>query len=160
MEYQAAGNRYIVDLLVSAKSLVGKAQWKWGSKSWEAPHYFDCSSLTQWLYEQIGVSIPRRVRQQFEYCCLHGKIVKLEHIESGDLLFTTSPYFQGKRVDTQKQFGHVLIVSGHNQAICSSSSELGKGVVEIGFDQLFSTRMFCGAGRILRYDTDSPNNVY
>ena len=138
-----------IDIIVLAKSLVGKALWKSKPELCEQPSYFDCSTLINWLYMQIGILIPVGPYQQFEYCCVYGQEIKLEHIEIGDFVFITSPWVGKIRVNPQAKFGHVGIVSEYSKIICATNSELGKGVIEIGFDKLFATRSFCGAGRII-----------
>lgn len=138
-----------VDIVAIAKSLVGKAKWKLPSGVWEAPHYFDCAGLTRWLYGQIGIWIPRRPIQQYEFCSKFYKIVSLEDVAPADLLFVSSPYMNGRPVDNQERIGHVCIVSGKHKAICATNSEFGTGVVEIAFEELFKSRTLGAVGRIV-----------
>ena len=134
MEYQAVGNRIGVDFISLdlpipkdealdileksnirrievnihdiAKELVGKAQWKLLSRQWEAPYFFDCSSLTKWLYGQKGIWIPRRSRVQFHFCGQSMEIDKETRLvdvwdtETGDLLFTDSVSTGRKKSNT------------------------------------------------------------
>ncbi|MFA6095206.1 MAG: NlpC/P60 family protein [Candidatus Paceibacterota bacterium] len=62
-----------VDVISLARELVGKAEWLWAARQWQAPALFDCSSFTKWLYGQMGIWIPRRPQQQFEFCELIQK---------------------------------------------------------------------------------------
>lgn len=138
-----------VNIVAIAKSLVGKAKWKLPSGTWEAPHYFDCSGFTRWLYGQSGIWIPRRPVQQYEFCKkLYGNI-PLKNALPADLLFVSSPYVNGRRVENQEKIGHVCIVSGERQAICATNSEFGTGVVEITFDELFKSRTLEAVGRVV-----------
>lgn len=138
-----------VDIVTIAKSLVGKAKWKLPSGAWEAPHYFDCAGLTRYLYGQLGIWIPRRPIQQYEFCGRFCKIVSLEDAKPADLLFVSSPYINGRPVNNQEKIGHVCIMSGENKAICATNSEFGTGIVEIGFEELFKTRTLGAVGRIV-----------
>lgn len=138
------------ELIDLAKSLVGKANWKYEADFKDAPNFFDCSSLTKWLFAQEGIIIPRYAYQQFLYCSNSGKeITRINDVRLGDLIFTTSPYWKGIYSSQQREFGHVCIVSRYGEIICATDSEFGKGIVNIRFSQLFVTRKFCGAGRIL-----------
>jgi len=136
------------DIFELAKNLVGVAQWRWGSKQWEAPYYFDCSALTKWLYGQMGIWLPRRGEQQFEYCEKHGSIVNLDNYKRGDLLFLSSHFKNGVLIDFDDGIGHVCMVVEKNRAICSSNSELGQGVVNLLFDDIFATRKLRAIGRV------------
>jgi len=146
----------IVDL---ARNLVGKASWKLKAKEHEAPYFVDCSSLTKRLYLQKGILIPRLAIDQFQFCRIFGKTITLEEVLPGDLIFVGCPFSWGIFTGEQRPFGHVCLVSGQNTIVCASNSELGTGVLEISFEQLFRTRAFSGAGRIIPEDIDNllPN---
>ena len=137
-----------VDIQALAKSLVGKAQWKLPSRQWEAPHFFDCSSLTKWLYGQKGVWLPRRHVQQFEYCRQNGSIHGLGEIIGGDLIFLSSLYNNGVKMDSDEGIGHVCLAVGNDSAICATNSELGTGVLELSIDILLRTRKLRSVGRL------------
>lgn len=125
-----------------AEKLVGVAEWKWGASLQDAPRFFDCSSLIQWLYKQKGEEVPRRAIEQMEMINPRYPLTKAR---SGDLLFVTSPYVRG--VKTQEQTSlHVCLVVSNNKVICASNSELGRGVVKINIDRLLQTRKFICLG--------------
>jgi len=54
--------------------------YSWGA---DGPNSFDCSGLTQYVYKQLGVSLPHSSRAQ--YNC--GQRVNRDDLESGDLVF-------------------------------------------------------------------------
>ena len=137
-----------VNILSLAKNLVGKAQWKLPSRQWETPDFFDCSSLTKWLYGQKGIWLPRRPLQQFEFCCHHGSIHKLTEITEGDIVFTSSPYKQGVNTGEDDGIGHVCISIGDGQVICATNSEFGTGILEISIEKLLGTRKLRSIGRM------------
>lgn len=62
-----------------AKQQLGKP-YIWGATG---PNAFDCSGLVQYVYRQVGISLPRTTYQQ-EY---QGKAVSLNSLQLGDLLF-------------------------------------------------------------------------
>ena len=142
-----------VNILSLAKKLVGKAQWKLPSRQWEAPHFFDCSSLTKWLYGQKGIWLPRRPLQQFEFCCKYGSIHELSEITEGDIVFSSSPYRQGVNTGGDDGIGHVCIAIENNKVICATNSEFGMGILEISIENLLTTRKLRAVGRL--YNTTS-----
>ncbi len=138
-----------VDVVRLAKSLVAKAMWKYGARQWEAPLFFDCTSLTKWLYGQKGVWLPRRPVQQYKYLDSLAKIYGLKEAVPSDLLFTSSPFQDGVKSDSTDGIGHVFIVSDEAKAVCATNSEFGTGVVEVSFEDIFKTRKFCGIGKVV-----------
>ena len=136
-----------VDIRSLAKGLVAKAGWKFASRQWEAPHFFDCSSLTKWLYGQKGFWLPRRTHQQFEFCRQYGSIRPLDEMTENDIVFLSSPYKQGVRVESNDGIGHVCISVGNGQVICATNSEFGVGIVEIPIETVVKTRKFLALGR-------------
>jgi hypothetical protein len=68
----------VVDL---AASLIGRP-YVWGA---EGPRSFDCSGLTQFVFGEFGVDLPRRAIDQSEVGQAAGR-----HLQRGDLLFFAS----------------------------------------------------------------------
>jgi NlpC/P60 family protein len=77
------------------------------------PNTFDCSGLTQYVYKQLGVTIPRTSEEQFAA----GTPVTYAEAQPGDLVFFggSGPgyYYDG----TPTSPGHVGIYIGDNQMI-------------------------------------------
>jgi len=140
-----------VDICEIAKKLVGIAQWRWASRQWEAPHYFDCSALTKWVYGQMGIWLPRRPQQQFEHCEEHGEIIKLEDSQCGDLLFFSSHTRNGKRVGLHEGNGHVCMLVEKNRVICALKSESVKGIYNIALEDMLAARKLQAVGRVCNY---------
>jgi phenylalanyl-tRNA synthetase beta subunit len=70
-----------------AESVIDR-QYKIGaSVTYDAPEYFDCSSLIAWLYKEAGISIPRVSVDQFVY----SRRIEEKDLRPGDLVFTNSP---------------------------------------------------------------------
>ena len=67
---------------------------------------FDCSSFTQYVYKQHGISLPRSSRQQAQV----GVTIPRSQIKKGDLLFFKTSSSNGK-------IGHVAIYAGNNRVL-------------------------------------------
>lgn len=111
-----------------AQEQIGKPYTK-RAKISEAPHTFDCSSLTKWLYGQVGIWIPRyAIDQKF-----FGSPAKT--MEPGDLVFT-----KGKRGyywdNPDQRIGHVGIVTENNTIIHAANTS--RGVVEDSFSHFIA----------------------
>lgn len=60
--------------------------YRFGSKSGQT-RTFDCSSFTQYVYKQNGISLPRSSKQQSQV----GTYVPRNQLQPGDLIFFYSP---------------------------------------------------------------------
>lgn len=98
--FSESSNSAVVDI---AKKFLG-TPYKWGGTS---PDGFDCSGLVQYVYSQIGKSIPRTSQAQF----MGGTDVSSDNLQPGDLVF-----FKGA---TGSLFapGHVGLYIGNGQYI-------------------------------------------
>lgn len=67
---------------------------------------FDCSSFTQYVFKQHGISLPRSSRQQSTV----GTTVSRSELKKGDLLFFTTSSSNGR-------IGHVGIYAGDNKIL-------------------------------------------
>jgi hypothetical protein len=97
----------VVDL---AAQLIGRP-YVWGA---EGPKAFDCSGLTQFVYQEIGVDLPRRAISQSTFGDPAGK-----RLQRGDLLFFSTDARQslvthvglyegdGVMIDASKRHGRV-----------------------------------------------------
>ncbi len=119
----------ISKLITIAKSLVGKP-YKYGAKMDEAPDYFDCSGFIKYLYEQIGIELPKSTIEQAE---IGKKIKEIKKIKPGDLIF-----FHGERGHYNKKFpagiGHVAMYMGSDTAIHAAAKRIQSQpkIVEVG----------------------------
>jgi cell wall-associated NlpC family hydrolase len=69
-----------------------------------APGGFDCSGLVQWVYNKVGIALPRTAAAQ----ATAGRRVNLSQLQPGDLLFFYQPV------------GHVVIYVGNGKIVEAS----------------------------------------
>jgi len=69
------------DVVDFASSLIGRP-YVWGA---EGPNAFDCSGLTQYVYQEFGIELPRRAISQSKIGESAGR-----RLQRGDLLFFSS----------------------------------------------------------------------
>lgn len=86
-------------IFATGKQFLG-VPYKFGSKS-GVTSTFDCSSFTQYVYKQNGISLPRDSRQQSTV----GTYVPRNQLKPGDLIFFYSPIH------------HVAIYIGNGQIL-------------------------------------------
>lgn len=92
------------DVIDVAARLIGRP-YVWGA---EGPNSFDCSGLTQYVYQQFGVELPRRAISQSQFGDAAGK-----RLRRGDLLFFST--------DTRKsEVTHVGLYEGNGVMIDAS----------------------------------------
>ncbi len=94
---------------------------------------FDCSGFTGWVYENVGVDLPRTSQSQF----LEGRSVRREQLQTGDLVFF-------KR-NKKRRIHHVGIYLEDGKFIHSSSSD---GVVISKLDAKPWCSQWAGAKRV------------
>jgi hypothetical protein len=118
----------VVDL---AASLLGRP-YVWGA---EGPHAFDCSGLTQYVFGEFGIELPRRAVNQSQV----GEPARLR-LQRGDLMFFAS--------DTRRSLvTHVGIYEGGGVMV-NASKRHGRVRRDNVRDAYWATR-FMFARRIL-----------
>ncbi len=96
---------------------------------------FDCSGFVQWVYGQVGISLPRTTFTQWNV----GTHVSYEQLQPGDLVFfTTEGVFAN----------HVGIYLGNGQFI--SATEPGKGVMIQSLNLPFFAQAYDGAVQVIQ----------
>jgi hypothetical protein len=94
------------DAVDFAVRLIGRP-YVWGA---EGPHAFDCSGLTQYVYQRVGVELPRTAASQSTQGRAAGK-----RLQRGDLLFFST--------DTRRSLvTHVGMYEGAGMMIDASKS--------------------------------------
>jgi hypothetical protein len=98
------------DAVELAASLIGRP-YIWGA---EGPGAFDCSGLTQYVYREVGIELPRRAISQSQAGGAVGR-----RLQRGDLVFFSSDARRslvthvgiyegsGMMIDASKRYGRV-----------------------------------------------------
>lgn len=118
-------------LIATAKTLLG-SPYVWGG---ETTAGFDCSSFTQYVMKQNGITIPRTAAEQYEV----GTPVDKRNLQIGDLVFFTT-YKPGA--------SHVGFYMGNNQFIHASS--VAKQVTISSLTETYYTDHYIGARRYIK----------
>lgn len=131
-----------VDVVMLARSRVGKSTYRRGARTHEGPDTFDCSSLMKWLYAQKGIWLPRRSIQQRQACIR----VATDQLIAGDLVFT-SGYIDYFDTDPGDGVGHVGLATGSSTIIHAANSKVG--IIESPIETFVGNDAFRGIGRII-----------
>lgn len=120
-------------LVEISKSLVGKP-YQYGSGPEKAPEIFDCSSFTQYVFQQIGIQIPRS--SILQAADTNGQEIPVDTVvsklEVGDLLFMRSDrgnYYDELFGNRKIQIGHVVLYIGNGEII-QARKKAGGVVIE------------------------------
>ncbi|MFZ2831615.1 MAG: phenylalanine--tRNA ligase beta subunit-related protein, partial [Minisyncoccia bacterium] len=73
-------------IVARARELAGTPYFYGASVRFDAPHKFDCSGFTAYLFLDAGIKIPRISVDQ----CVFGEEVALDALQEGDLIFSAS----------------------------------------------------------------------
>jgi cell wall-associated NlpC family hydrolase len=112
-----------------ARTFAGTAYRAGGS----SPGGFDCSGFVQYLYGQVGISLPRTASEQFEV----GLSVKPSRLVPGDLVFFKT---EGRRVT------HVGVVVGDGTFIHAPNTRSRVRIDRL--DGRYWQQRYAGARRI------------
>lgn len=113
-------------IVTTATSYVG-TPYVWGGSN---PVGFDCSGFVKHVYGEVGVTLPRTVREQYRI----GSSVARDRLRAGDLVF-----FDRLR--------HNGIYIGNNQVI--HASKPGDTVKISALDEAWFKKRWVGARRVL-----------
>ncbi|WP_424768382.1 C40 family peptidase [Paenibacillus sp. sgz302251] len=121
------------NIIATGKQFLG-VSYKFGAKSGQTSA-FDCSSFTQFVFMQNGISIPRSSRQQSNV----GTFVPRDQLQAGDLIFS----------DTNRDgvINHVSIYMGNGQLL--HTYRVGIGVTISKFSGSTWDRTYVTARRVL-----------
>lgn len=129
-----------VNMLEIARQQLGK-RYKRGVKEVDLPNFFDCSSLTRYLYAQLGIWLPKKSIQQRGY----ANPIELSQARFGDLIFKKGAknYF----TDSVGEIGHVGFATGEGTIIHASG--IDRGVIETSIESFCVPKKFRGARRVV-----------
>ncbi|ATF13380.1 C40 family peptidase [Brevibacillus sp. HB1.2] len=101
-----ASSSDIADQVISEGLKYKGVPYKFGSSK-KTTRTFDCSSFTQRVFKEVGVSLPRDSRQQSKV----GQKVSKNQLQKGDLVFFRSYGSSSSRIT------HVAIYAGDNKLL-------------------------------------------
>jgi cell wall-associated NlpC family hydrolase len=117
------------EIALRAISQLGKP-YVWGGADLTG---FDCSGLVRFIYDQVGIPVPRTAAEQYSA----ARPIELRGLEPGDLLFFRT---QGQRIS------HVAIYTGEGRFIHAPRS--GQPVEFRELDDEYYRARLAGAGRL------------
>ena len=118
------------EIVIRAISMVG-VPYRFGGNG---PNGFDCSGLVQYVYQELGIDVPRTAAEQYRA----AEPVKLEDIEPGDLLFF--------RTSGGKRISHVAIYAGSGRFV--HAPQTGRLIELRPLDDGYYRPRLAGAGRL------------
>lgn len=118
------------DVVKIANQYVG-VPYKFGGTT---PEGFDCSGYLLYVFNQVGISLPRTSEEQYKSA---GVSVETADLQVGDLVFFSNTYKQG--------ISHTGIYVGNNQFISATSS----GVMVESLNNTYWKPKYTGAKRVL-----------
>lgn len=141
-----AASSSTADQIISTGQQFMGVPYKFGAKSGRTDA-FDCSSFTQYVYKQNGISLPRSSKQQSTV----GTFVSRDQLQPGDLVFFYSPIH------------HVAIYMGNGKLLHT----FGKGGVTItdlnsgSWNSHYATarRVLQNNGQTAATNSDSTNSA-
>ncbi len=140
LKWVTAGGIVISDPIMENERIIQIAEkylgkpYKWGATG---PYSFDCSGFTKYVFNQIGIQIPRVSRDQAKA----GRAVNRSDLQAGDLVFFDTTGSMNNVIT------HVGIYMGNNQFIHASSSRSGKYVRISSMEKSFYNTRFVTARR-------------
>ena len=135
-DIQISNYKVIGEQIVNTATKYIGVKYSYGHSS---PNGFDCSGLTQYVYNKHGIKISRTAKDQYK----QGEKVKKNELQSGDLVF-----FQGKKSKGVRHVGIVVdtLENGQFKFIHASCSN---GVrISYSYETYYKIR-YIGARRIL-----------
>lgn len=94
---------------------------------------FDCSGYTVYVYNKVGITLPRTAESQFKV----GTTIAKEDLQMGDLVYFEDTYKEG--------ISHVGIYIGENEFISATNS----GVKIYSLDNSYWQPKYVGAKRVI-----------
>jgi len=125
-----------LNIVEAARSNIG-VRYRFGGSSPQTG--FDCSGLVSWSYQQVGVTLPRRAREQLTFGV---KVDDKSQLLPGDIVVF--------RRTSSRTGWHSGIYTGDGKFI--HSPRRGKTVTETKLGQAYFAQRFAGARRIPRDD--------
>lgn len=123
--YVGAGGQAVADLAMT------KIGCKYSQDKRYEEGYYDCSSLVQRLYREIGIDLPATAAAQGKYCYDNAMIINKKELKPGDLIF-----YSYEENGEFRNISHVAIYVGNGKMVHAANP--GRGVV---LDELRTNRV-------------------
>lgn len=82
--------------------------------------YYDCSSLVQRLYKEVGIELPATASEQGRYCYQHAMLINKKDLKPGDLIF-----YSYEDNGQFRNISHVAIYVGNGMMVHAANPERG-----------------------------------
>lgn len=82
--------------------------------------WYDCSSLVQRLYKEVGINLPATAAAQGEYCYKNAMLINKKDLKPGDLIF-----YSYKENGEFRNISHVAIYVGDGKMVHAANSSRG-----------------------------------
>ena len=82
--------------------------------------FYDCSSLVQRLYKEVGIELPAVASTQGKYCYENAMLVNKKDLKPGDLIF-----YSYEENGEFRNISHVAIYVGDSMMVHAANSERG-----------------------------------
>ena len=82
--------------------------------------YYDCSSLVQRLYKEVGIELPATAAPQGEYCYKNAMLVNKKDLKPGDLIF-----YSYEENGEFRNISHVAIYVGDGKMVHAANESRG-----------------------------------
>ncbi len=105
-----------------ARRQIGRP-YVYGAAPSAAPRIFDCSSLVQYVYRQVGIDLPRTTIDQARM----GKRVRPPYrgrLKTGDIILLRGKVGRYDRLYPQG-IGHVILVTGPDEVVHAKYRKVG-----------------------------------
>lgn len=82
--------------------------------------YYDCSSLVQRLYKEVGIELPATASEQGRYCYQNAMLINKKDLKPGDLIF-----YSYEDNGQFRNISHVAIYVGNGRMVHAANPERG-----------------------------------
>lgn len=82
--------------------------------------YYDCSSLVQRLYKEVGIDLPATAAEQGKYCFKNAMLINKKDLNLGDLIF-----YSYEENEEFRNISHVAVYVGDGKMVHAATPERG-----------------------------------